>query len=77
MKSPLHKKEILESKTMLEKAAEETGWNVYSMLDILCDYMNENCDLNKFKYYLGDMIEAELTELDPEDFDEDGEYYGD
>ncbi len=66
---------ILESKLMLQKAADETGWNLESMLDVICDYVNGRCDLKHFERHLQFMVEDELDygDADLANFDEDGE----
>lgn len=55
-----------EAKIILEAAAEHTGWGLESMLDVICDYVNEHHGTNKLLIYVQDLVneECETEEID-------------
>jgi hypothetical protein len=65
--------DILEAKTILLDAAAKTGWSWESMLDVVCDFINDNGLESELKDYVDESVEIELE--DPpeggDDYEED------
>lgn len=47
------------TRTLLEQYAQRTGWNVESMLDILCDYVDNQGSHDVLADYLQERVEEE------------------
>ena len=57
-----------EAKSILLCASDKTGWDFNTMLDIICDYLNETHGTYKFKKYVEELTDEELEFIEPIDF---------
>jgi hypothetical protein len=53
-----------DAKTILETASDYTGWNVDSMLDVICDYLNANHGTDEFLRHVQEAVDEECEETD-------------
>ncbi len=52
---------------ILEAACEETGWNDSSLVELLCEYIDHQQDVNTFADFIAQKVEGEKPYDDDED----------
>ncbi len=51
---------------LLQKYAEEAGWDTSSMVDVLCEYIDNQDDFDTFEAFLKQQVEGEAAMGSPE-----------
>lgn len=51
----------MDAQTILETAAETTGWNTQSMLDMICEYVDNQGDNGCFQDFINEQVSMETS----------------